>query len=622
MLKKSFKALGALLAVLLLVAAVFLSNLIWFRPFSLNHFYEKVFVTFLLDNPELLTSIGIAEQFGYRKHNAHLNDESDAKAVRDFATWRAYLADLKAYDTRSQTPEQRLSTRVLTWFIESQLQGERFRLHNYPVNQLFGVQNNTPDFLINQHVIKDLRGAEDFLSRLGEVGRKFDQVIEGLVQREQKGIVPPRFVIERVLTEMRGFANQAAIQNPLYKHFAEKVAKLLALGDAEKRALLARATQALNGGVLPAYAKLISFFEGQLTRATTDDGVWKLPDGDAFYAWALRSETTTDMTPPEVHALGLAEVARIEAQMSALLAAQPGLQAPSQPGQPAGQTPRETPGQAMARLAKDPRFLYPNTDEGRKAALADYAKMVEQQLISSRQVIGLVPQAPMEVKRIPEFKEKTAPGAYYNPPAMDGSRPGVFYANLRDMNEVPKFGMRTLAIHEGVPGHHFQIALAQEQSGGPTFRKVLPFTAYAEGWALYAEWLGVELGHYKDDPLSDLGRLQAEMFRAVRLVVDTGIHAQRWPRQQAIDYMLAKTGMPQGDVVAEIERYIVSPGQACAYKVGMLSIQAARQRAEKALGTKWTVDTEKAFHDVVLGGGGLPLAVLDEQVNAWIQTRL
>jgi uncharacterized protein (DUF885 family) len=232
------------------------------------------------------------------------------------------------------------------------------------------------------------------------------------------------------------------------------------------------------------------------------------------------------------------------------------------------------------------------------------------------------PKAPIEVKRVPEFKEKTAPGAYYDMPALDGTRPGVFYANLRNMSDLPKYGMRTLSIHEGVPGHHFQIALAQEQQGGPTFRKVLPFTAYMEGWALYAEWLGNELGVYQDDPFSDLGRLQAEMFRAVRLVVDTGIHAQRWTRGQAISYMVGHTGIPEAEVTAEIERYIVDPGQACAYKVGMLAIRAARERAEKALGPKWNAEAEKAFHDVVLKGGALPLAILDEQVDEWIKSRM
>jgi uncharacterized protein (DUF885 family) len=608
--KTLFKSLGALLAVALLAATVFVVNLVWFRPFSLNLFYEKIFVKFALQNPELLTSIGMAEQFGYRRHNAHLGDASVARVARDFEAWHGYLNDLKAYDPARQTPAQQLSTRVLTWFIESQLAGERFAFHNYPVNQMFGVQNGTPDFLINQHRIPDVRGAEDYLSRLGEVGRKFDEVLEGLKLRESKGVVPPRFVIERVLTEMRAFAGKPATENPLYLNFTQKVDALSGPTTADKQALAARCAEAIDTGVRPAYRKLIAFFEGQLTRAGTDDGVWKLPDGDAYYAWLLRNATTTKMTPAQVHALGLSEVARIDAEMNAILGAQGDLRA------------GETVAQAMSRLSKEPRFLYSNDAAGREAALADYRTMIEDQLQRSRAVVGLVPKARIEVRRIPEFKEKTSAGAYYSAPALDGTRPGVFFANLRDMNAVPKFGMRTLSIHEGVPGHHFQIALAQQQAGGPTFRKLLPFTAYSEGWALYAEWLGTELGVYKDDPYGNLGRLQAELFRATRLVVDTGIHHQRWTRQQAIDYMLARTGMAEGEVVAEVERYIVMPGQACAYKLGMLSIRAARARAERALGPRWDAQAEKDFHDTVLGSGALPLEILDEQVDAWVRSRL
>lgn len=605
--KTILRSVGGLLLAGLIAASIFLVNLVWFRPFSLNHFYEKIFVSFLLDNPELLTMMGIAEQFGYRRHNGQLNDESDAKAQADFARWHAYLADLKAYDPAGQTADQQLSTRVLTWFIDSQLEGERFRLHNYPVNQLFGVQSNTPDFLINQHRIDDRRGADDYLARMGQVGRKFTQVQEGLALRESKGIVPPKFVIERVLAEMRAFAAKPAAENPLCVNFSAKVEALKDVEAADKPALKNGCNERIDQVVRPAYQQLITFFEGQLGRATEDDGAWKLPDGAAFYAWRVRAQTTTTMTPQQVHDLGVSEVARIEAEMQAILVAQSQLQ------------PGETVAQAMGRLAKDPRFLFPDTEEGRQAMLAGYRQMIAEQLERSRAVIGLSPKAAIEVQRVPEFKQKTAPGAYYQSPTLDGARPGVFYANLRDMGALPKFGMRTLAVHEGVPGHHFQIALAQEREGGPTFRKVLPFTAYSEGWALYAEWLGKEMGLYQDDPYGDLGRLQAELFRAVRLVVDTGIHAQRWTRQQAIDYMVGKTGIPQGEVVAEIERYIVDPGQALAYKVGMLSIRAARQRAEAALGTKWNAEAKKGFHDVVLQGGALPLAILDEQVDAWIQ---
>lgn len=607
--KTLLRTIGGLILAVLIAATVFIVNLVWFRPFSLNLFYEKIFISFMLDNPELLTMIGIAEQFGYRRHNAQLNDASVAKVERDFERWHEYLADLKAYDVNRQTPEQRISTRVLTWFIEGQLAGERFRFHDYPVNQLFGVQNQTPDFMINQHRIADRRGAEDYLSRLGGFGRKFDQVLEGLKLRESKGVVPPRFVIDRVLVEMRAFAAHVPARNPLCVNFTGKVDALKDVDEGDKPALKARCEQAVEQVVRPAYGRLIAFFEGQRGRATEDDGVWKLPDGEAYYAWRLREQTTSSMTPQQVHSLGLAEVERIEGEMRAILKSQGELRE------------GETPAQAMTRLGKEPRFLYPDDDEGRRAALVEYKRMIDEQLVASREVIGLSPKAPIEVQRVPEFKQKTAPGAYYQPPALDGSRPGVFYANLRDMGALPKFGMRTLSVHEGVPGHHFQIALAQEREGGPTFRKLLPFTAYSEGWALYAEWLATELGVYRNDPFGDLGRLQAEIFRAVRLVVDTGIHVQRWTRRQAIDYMLAHTGMAEGEVVAEVERYIVSPGQACAYKVGMLAIRAARERAEKALGPKWDREAKKAFHDVVLEGGALPLAILDEQVDAWVASR-
>jgi len=609
MLRSTLKWLGALLAAALLVGAIFVANLIWFRPFSLDLFYEKVFVSFLLERPELLSRLGIAEQFGYRRHNAHLDDASVAKTERDFVAWHSYLDTLRFYDVASQTPEQKLSTRVLSWFIERELEGENFRFHDYPVNQLAGVQSETADFLINIHRIDDQRGAEDYLRRLGEVGRKFDQVLEGLVLREQKGVVPPRFVIERVLTEMRGFAGTPTIENPLYVNFQRKIGALNGLGADDKQAMLMRCSEAIQSDVVPAYRKLISFFEGQLARSTTDDGVWKLPDGDAYYAYRLRSETTTSMTPQAVHDLGLLEVARIEDEMKRILTSQGELLS------------GESPGHAVSRLSKERRFLYPNTDEGRNRALADYTRMLAEQLVQSRALIGLVPKAPIEVRRVPEFKQATSPAAYYNPPAIDGSRPGIFYANLRDMNEVPKFSMRTLAIHEGVPGHHFQVSLAQEQTGVPTFRTVIPFTAYMEGWALYAEWLGTELGVYKDDPFSDLGRLRDEMLRAVRLVVDTGIHYKHWTRERAIDYMQDETGMPEGTVVSEVERYIVNPAQACAYKVGMMSIRAARERAQTALGPRFDADALKAFHDVVLRAGALPLEVLDEQVDGWIRNQ-
>ena len=270
----------------------------------------------------------------------------------------------------------------------------------------------------------------------------------------------------------------------------------------------------------------------------------------------------------------------------------------------------------MDALGKDARFLFPNDDKGRADALAEYTRLITDAIERSQLLFASVPKGKIEVQRVPVFKEATSAGAYYNGASLDGTRPGVFYANLRDMSEVPKWSMPTLAYHEGVPGHHWQIATAQELKGLPQFRKLIPFTAYQEGWALYTEWLAKEAGWYEGDPFGDLGRLQAELFRAVRLVVDTGIHAKRWPREQAINYMRDKTGMGEKEVTAEIERYIVNPGQACAYKVGMLKIQELRKRAQAELGAKFD---HRQFHDVVLKNGALPLEILEEQVADYIQ---
>jgi uncharacterized protein (DUF885 family) len=475
-------------------------------------------------------------------------------------------------------------------------------VHNYPVNQLFGVQNEFPSFMANTHRLLAARDCEYYRQRLIAVGLKFDQLLDSLKVREQKGILPPRFVVEKVLAEMNNFVTQPAAENILATSFKARAAKITELNDEQRAAFQKKVETAITDNVYPAYHKLIDYFNALLPKTTTDDGVWKLPDGEAFYAYALRKSTTTTLKPEEVHDLGLREVTRIEAEMRALLDAN------GFAGRPIGE--------AMEALGKDPRFLFPNDEKGRADALAEYTRLINDAIERSRLLFATVPKAKIEVRRVPVFKEATSAGAYYNGASLDGTRPGVFYANLRDMNELPKWSMPTLAYHEGVPGHHWQIATAQELKGLPQFRKLIPFTAYQEGWALYAEWLAKEAGWYEGDPFGDLGRLQAELFRAVRLVVDTGIHAKRWPREQAITYMRDKTGMGEKEVTAEIERYIVNPGQACAYKVGMLKIQELRKRAQAELGSKFD---QRQFHDVVLRNGALPLEILEEQVADYIQ---
>ena len=533
MLKRALIFLLGMVLAVVIAGAIFLTNLICFRPWNLNLFYEKVFAEAVFKEPELLSSLGLVEQFGITGHSGKLNDASPAHQEEVIARFKKDLAQLHQYPLGRQTPSQLLSTHVLDWFLQRQAEGEEFQWHNYPVNQLFGIQNEFPSFMANTHRLLRRKDCNYYLMRLEALPTKFDQLLESLKVREEKQILPPRFVVEKVLKEMSDFVAQSAATNILAKSFKERAAKIKELSDEQRADYQTRVEKAVNDRVYPAYRKLIAYFQALLPKTTTDDGVWKLPKGDAFYAYALRENTTTTLKPDEVHELGVREVARIESEMRT-------------------------------------------------------------------------------------FKELTAPGAYYSAGAQDGSRPGIFFANLRDMNEVPKWSMPTLAYHEGVPGHHWQISTAQELKGLPQFRKVVPFTAYAEGWALYCEWLAKQVGWYEGDPFGDLGRLRDELFRGVRLVVDTGIHAKRWTREQAIAYMLEKTGMGEKDVTAEIERYIVMPGQACAYKIGMLKIQELRRRAQGQLGDKFD---QREFHDTLLKNGALPLEILEEQVNAYIKTK-
>src|SRR5437764_2814894 len=605
MFKRIFKWFGAIIAVVAIAIAVFLVNLIWFRPWSLNLFYEKVFAEILFDHPEILSTLGLVEQFGITGPKGKLDDESPAHQQREFDRWKRDLTQLREYPLDRQSPSQKLSTHVLDWFLQIQAEGEKWQWHDYPVNQLFGVQNQFPSFMANTHRLLNRKDCDYYVMRLEALPKKFDQSIDGLKIREQKQILPPRFVVEEVLKEMTELVSKPASENILATSFKTRAAKIDKLTDVQRADFQARVESAITSNVYPAYQKLIDYFREVLPKTTTDDGVWKLPDGDAFYAYKLHENTTTTLKPDEVHELGLREVARIEDEMRAILDAN------GFAGQPIGE--------AMDKLGKDPRFLYSNDDKGRAETLAEYKRLIDNAVVESKaHLFTIAPKAQIDIRRVEPFKEATAPGAYYQGGAMDGSRPGIFYANLRDMNEVPKWSMPTLAYHEGVPGHHWQISIAQELKGVPQFRKVVPFTAYAEGWALYCEWLAKEAGWYDKDPFGDLGRLRDELFRAVRLVVDTGIHAKHWTREQAITYMRDKTGMGEKEIKSEIERYIVNPGQACAYKVGMMKIQELRARAQQELGDKFD---QREFHDTLLKNGSLPLEILEEQVNDYIRKK-
>lgn len=586
---------------LALVAAAGLAVHSWtHKPLRFAWFLDRVAIEQGLDDPELLTNLRLLEPWGIRWHNARLTDVSIAAGQRRLDRDRAQLAMLESYERASLSPIERHAFDVLHWSLTDELEGEAFRFHDQPVNPVFGVQSELPTFMLTQHVITDARGARDYITRLKLFETKFDQLIEVMKLQQDRQILPQKFAAEKVLAQMKAFIAVPASEHVLVTSFKEKIEKVKDMPDDERGRLIALAIVAVETSVYPAYGRLIAWFEQLLPRLSGNDGAWAWPQGEAFYAWAVKHHTTSDLTPDQVHEIGLKEVARIEGEMDAILKAQ---------GYADGSV-----GSRMTRLGAEPRFNYADTDAARVQIIADYQAHIDEVQAALGPYFNLQPQAKLVVQRVPEFKEKTAPGAYYDSGALDGSRPGVFWINLRNVSEIQKFGMRTLAYHEAIPGHHLQIAIAQELHGVPLVQKLADFTAYAEGWALYSEHLAQEMG-LENDPFDDLGRLQAEIYRAVRLVVDTGMHHKRWSREKAIAYMVEHTGSPESDVVSEIERYLVWPGQALAYKIGMNEILRLREQAKSKLGERFDL---REFHDLVLGAGAMPLGVLDARVQAWI----
>ncbi|PJZ29014.1 DUF885 domain-containing protein [Leptospira kmetyi] len=589
------KILLGLLVLLSLTFSLFLHT-VFFKPITLDLFYEKMFWESVLDDPEYLTSLGILNRFGLTGHQKKLTDISIEKQKRDLEKTKKNLETLLSYGKEGLSGQDLLSFEILEWSYRLKISGERFLFHDYPANQLFGIQSQLPTFLATQHPISSSQDAEDYIVRLEAVPKKIDQLVEGILYRDKNGILPPDFILDRLIAEVRGFVGVPAKQNILYAAFEKKIGKMDSMSADSKNRYLTRVEQTIESGIFPAYSKLLNLFLEQRKHSDSKAGVWKLPDGDLYYSLELKKHTTTDLSAEEIHTIGLSEVARIQNEMKTILK---------------GIGKNQPIPIAMAELRKDPRFLFPDTEEGKLEALEEYKKILKDSEEKTKPLFLRMPESKVEVERIPVFKEKTAPGAYYDEPALDGSRPGIFYANLRDTKEIPKFGMFTLTYHEAIPGHHLQIAIMQELKGLPRFRNTITFTAYVEGWALYAERLAKDYSFFQD-PYSDLGRLQAELFRAVRLVVDTGLHYKRWSREQAISYMMQNTGMAPKDVTSEIERYIVYPGQACSYKLGMLKILELREKVREKQKDKFDI---RKFHSVVLDSGSLPLTILEGLVN-------
>ncbi|MFZ4166836.1 DUF885 domain-containing protein [Brevundimonas sp. NPDC058933] len=561
---------------------------------------DKIAQEMILSDPETLTSLGM-DRGAMAQARFKLSDRSQAKIDADKVKFNDGMKAVKAIDKARLTAEEQTYYDSLEFFGDTVQEGYKFPYGGgmfpspYTVSQLSGAYQSVPDFLDSQHRIEAADDAEAYLSRLSDFAKGLDDERARMQADFAAGAVPPDFVIDRTLTQMAAITGTAPGDSIMSQSVARRTAEKNIPGD-----WAARAQAILTNDVYPAIQRQADALKAVRPGATHDGGVWRLPQGEDYYRFGLKYFTTSSMTPDEVHQMGLEQVAEISARADALLKAQ-------------GMTQGSV-GERIAALGKDPRFVYPNTDEAKDELIQELnAQMVAMQA-RMPDYFGRLPKSPCDIKRVPKAIEAGAPGGYYQSPALDGSRPGAYYINLRDTAEWPKWTLPTLTYHEAVPGHHFQIALQQEQPDTPLLMKVMGFSAYSEGWGLYAEQLADEIGAYENDPFGQIGYLQSLMFRAARLVVDSGLHHKRWSREQGIRYMVDTLGDQESSIATEVERYCVWPGQASSYKVGHTTWVRLREDAKKRLGGRFDI---KGFHDTGLNLGGVPLTVLERTLNAW-----
>ncbi len=558
---------------------------------SIDEFFEASYRQLLLRDPDTVIELGLAGELGINKDR--FTDLSDAHVRETQQLEVAILELLRSYDRASLTSEQQLSYDIYEWYLDDQVRGHEFMYDDYTVHSfsVWSYHNWAVDFMINVFPIENRQDAADYVARISHMDAWMDQLLEGLRLREQAGVVPPRFMVEDArLQALVHIGTGKADDIELYTSFRDRLNGLPDLTAAEVDGLLASARTAVEEVFVPAYQELADYLSDLATVATDDDGAWKFPNGVAYYAYVLRSSTTTDMSAGEMHELGLAEVARIQAEMRRVAAEDLGYPADVSMGELNDRLWTESPFYAGSALQ------------------AEFDRLITEADVASAAVLSLRPAAAVKVEPGP-------PGApaCYRFPSLDGSRPGVFFAPMD--SSIPHFVMPSTTYHEAIPGHHTQAALAFEMDL-PTFRRVITIDAYVEGWALYAERLAWEMGLYDDDPMGSLGRLQMELMRAVRVVVDTGIHDRRWTWQQAADYWEEALGWSPGK--DEMARYIAMPGQGVSYTIGYLKIVELRQRAQETLGDSFDL---KEFHDVVLGHGPMPLGILERVVDEWLAER-
>jgi uncharacterized protein (DUF885 family) len=540
---------------------------------------------------------------GYKWDYGKWDDVSEAYQNETRAIREKRLTDLSTFDITQLNTQEKLSLQVATADLQRRLANDEYRHHTYIMHQFRAFHTLIPSFLINIHQVQSIEDAQAYVTRLAGVKDLFEQVILQMKKRQTLGVFPPKWAYDQMIQASHNVIKgnpfmESSEDSTIWADFLAKLNKL-EISEAEKSGLKAQATNAIQQSVLPAYKAIIAELKIQQALSSEGDGVWRLPNGDKWYQNRLAWFTTTDLDAEQVHQIGLEHVERIHSAMTAIkqkVAFEGSLQ------------------EFFVFMRTDKQFYYPATEEGRAQYMAEAKALIDTMETKIPEYFGLTPKARMKVKRVEAFRERSAGKAFYQSPSKDGSRPGTYYANLYNMQDMPTYQMEALAYHEGVPGHHMQRSIAQELEGIPEFQKYVTFTAYTEGWGLYTEELAKDMGFYQD-PYSDFGRLAMELWRACRLVVDTGIHAKKWSREQAIAYLVENTPNSENDSVKAIERYIAMPGQATAYMIGKLKIMELRATAKEALGGKFDI---RGFHDEILKDGPVPLNILENKINIWI----
>ncbi len=598
--KKLFKGLLYSFGLLLIVGIFYLVNLFLFKPFSLDHYLAKELILEMVDSPESLTYLGVVDKFNWlTNHQSKISISGLSDMEEDLIDAKKLKARLLSYENESLSEQQKITKEIAVFDISNFIkETEEFPFHNYPLNQIGGIHLNSVEFMTDVHPIRNVKEAEAYIDRLNLFDDSFKATLEILNAQKKAGIFPPKFVFDHVIRQLEEFLNFKENENPLRSVFLRKIEELN-LDSEVSSELILKLDNAIENSVTPGFKLLYDFVNETRKKANQYHGVWSLPNGDEFYALRLKVYTTTDYSAEDIHNIGLSEVERITKRMQEIAF-------------DLDYGDQVNVGQLMNSLNEDSNFLYSDTPDRKERVVADYNSIVEETWNISELYFHNMPKSKVEVRAVPEYSEQNQAGGYYMSPALDGSRPGVFYANLYDIKQTPTYSMRTLAFHEAIPGHHLQVALNLENENLSLYRRFgYGTSAFSEGWALYSEILALEAG-LAEDPYDELGVLQSELFRAVRLVVDTGMHYKRWTREEAMAYMKDVTGMSDTEVRVEIERYIVWPGQACSYKVGMLKILELREKAKEKLGEDFNI---KDFHSVVLEQGQPPLFIVEDLVN-------